>query len=275
MPRPAVLRIEPRAGPRRTYRPPRAKGILTGLALTLAGLALTVASVVTFEQRYPDPSAVLFAGIAVGAGFSTAAAAALTTALAGLTYSVRDVHLDIGWWGARLRVPLGDISEVVPDVEAGPLTRWRGLTWWGYAVGHGWSENLGRVVVIGTDGVAHRWIFVRTSTVAFGLTIDPTSSFADSLTRRPLRPAPESPRAEVAPWRALAIWSDGAFWGATLLGGLGVLVAWGLALGHRGLFEEGAVYYLGSIRVDRAEDLQSLVLVGACLWAAGQQVGRP
>jgi len=78
-------------------------------------------------------------------------------------------------------VPMSSIERVVDGGEA-EARRVRGLTWAGYAIGHGWVKGIGQTLFYATTPLQEQAIVV-TPTVAYGITVPDMDSFRESFDR--------------------------------------------------------------------------------------------
>ncbi len=103
-----------------------------------------------------------------------------------IRYLLDDKQLVIRRGGTRYEVPLESITDVYAPGDAvngkGVTIRWRGLPPFipGYVVGSGESEQLGKVVCAATTSIRHQ-VFVRTSSLAFGLSPSDPTGFIEQL----------------------------------------------------------------------------------------------
>ena len=254
--------------------PPRLPGVLTGLILIAAALALALAALSAFLRLYPHPLAIGLAGLAVLAVAAAGVLGGWTACLATLRYALWNDSVFVVWAGTIYRIPLSAITDLVAGRDAGRLTAVRGLTWWGSGFGHAASERLGPVCLLATDRSPDRLLFLVTPEAVFGLTIDPESPFADLIRdRRRAHPPGGLPRAYPDGWWALALWQDHLFWAIGGLAGAVVCAVWAAALALGAGLRSGQPIHLGSMRLAGPDDLLALVAIGAVLWLMDLLVG--
>jgi hypothetical protein len=165
------------------YQPPRALGLLAGVALTLwaAGVAILLGNFgLTSELGVP---AVLAYGAMVIAGLLAAAFAYWTFSLATLSYAVDRNGLVINWGLTRQVVPLQAIERLVPGTSAG-VPSVRGISWLGYHIGRGQLERVGEVLFYSTHQAPDQVLYVMTSERNYAISVPDPVAFAQEIQRR-------------------------------------------------------------------------------------------
>lgn len=253
--------------------PPRRKGLLIGGALSLSAFGLAVAAVWTLVRLYPAPWSVAFAGVALLCAGSGVVALSWTASLASLRYNLRGAAVYIQWGGTIARVPLRAIQQVVPQPDAVALESPRGLFWPGIAIGFARLEEFGETILFATERTPSDLLLLITPMSTVGITAG-TSQWAEAISQGavPSRAAADDPLAIVTGWRRAALWDDSVFWWLGVAGVGAVLLNWGLALARAPAIAELA-RYLGTVRIDRPDDLVTLAGIGAAILLIDLVVG--
>lgn len=152
-----------------TFRPPRRQGLLIGLALLIALLALD-AVWLSLLTRLANPSlAVLWIALILASLPALAFVANSLIGLARLAYVLDRDALTIRWGFSSVVIPLSEIGDVLIseeiDPEAYALLHLRGLYWPGRFVGPGRAETFGPAHFYATRPWPDRVLVIRGNSV--------------------------------------------------------------------------------------------------------------
>lgn len=149
-------------------RPRRTVGTLVGAVASLAALALAVALVVK-ASGWPIsfPQFLAYAG-AGGLVVLSLVFAFWAYGCASLRYVLDGTWLTISWGPLKHYIPLDRIEGLVHG-RGEHQPKVRGLSWWGYHIGRGYAEGLGRVLFFSTHRSPEELVYVRTAVAIYGL----------------------------------------------------------------------------------------------------------
>ncbi len=154
-------------------RPSRAAGTAIGTALFAVALVLAIALLaraISWPASWPGFLAYLGAGVlaVLAATFGFWA-----WACSSMRYVLDHQGLSIRWGPVTHFLPMSSITAVTPG-KAEMRPRISGVGWWGYHIGSGDVEGVGPVVFFSTHRSAEELVYVRTASVAYGLSpLDP------------------------------------------------------------------------------------------------------
>lgn len=162
------------------YQPPRALGLLVGVALTLwsAGIAYLL-----FNSGLASGVGVFGLASYVGAVVLLSAAvlfAFWTYALVTLSYAVDRNGLLINWGPTRQVVPLGSIERLVPGTAIG-VPSVSGVSWWGHHVGRARIDRLGEVLFYSTHQAPDQVLYVMTPELNYAISVEDPAAFAKEI----------------------------------------------------------------------------------------------
>ena len=163
-------------------RPSRAAGTAIGTALFAVALVLAVALLaraISWPASWPGFLAYL------GAGVLAVLAAAFgfwAWACSSMRYVLDHQGLSIRWGPVTHFLPMSSITAVTPG-KAEMRPRISGVGWWGYHIGSGDAEGVGPVVFFSTHRSADELVYVRTASVAYGLSPQDPERFATEIER--------------------------------------------------------------------------------------------
>ncbi len=163
-------------------RPSRAAGTAIGTALFAVALVLAVALLaraISWPASWPGFLAYLGAGVlaVVAAAFGFWA-----WACSSMRYVLDHQGLSIRWGPVTHFLPMSSITAVTPG-KAEMRPRISGVGWWGYHIGSGDVEGIGPVVFFSTHRSARELVYVRTASVAYGLSPQDPERFAAEIER--------------------------------------------------------------------------------------------
>jgi hypothetical protein len=198
-------------------RPSPSPGALVGYSL-MAALVLLDLGLVLLLINEPVTLLSFFWGALLLISFPAVGFIAYwTSSLSSTRYHVAGDTLVIEWGRFRQTVPLAKIQSLVMGETMGKLYGFRGVRWPGYLVGHGYvssgdSGEADRKTIFYATRPLQQQLLLWTDTVAYGLSPEDLSNFADCLQalRTPeLTSSSEMPLSELGflDWR---IWSDRA-----------------------------------------------------------------
>jgi hypothetical protein len=163
-------------------RPSRAAGTAIGTALFAVALVLAIALLaraISWPASWPGFLAYL------GAGVLAVLAAAFgfwAWACSSMRYVLDHQGLSIRWGPVTHFLPMSSITAVTPG-KAEMRPRISGVGWWGYHIGSGDVEGVGPVVFFSTHRSAEELVYVRTASVAYGLSPQNPERFAAEIER--------------------------------------------------------------------------------------------
>ncbi len=163
-------------------RPSRAAGTAIGTALFAVALVFAVALLaraISWPASWPGFLAYL------GAGVLAVLAAAFgfwAWACSSMRYVIDHQGLSIRWGPITHFLPMSSITAVTPG-KAEMRPRISGVGWWGYHIGSGDVEGVGPVVFFSTHRSAEELVYVRTASVAYGLSPQDPERFAAEIER--------------------------------------------------------------------------------------------
>ncbi len=163
-------------------RPSRAAGTAIGTALFTVALVLAVALLaraISWPASWPGFLAYL------GAGVLAVLAAAFgfwAWACSSMRYVLDHEGLSVRWGPITHFLPMSSITAVTPG-KAEVKPRISGIGWWGYHIGSGEVEGVGPVVFFSTHRKPQELVYVRTATVAYGLSPQNPERFAEEIER--------------------------------------------------------------------------------------------
>lgn len=191
-------------------RPSRTAGTAIGTAVSTVALVLAVALLaraISWPASWPGFLAYL------GAGVLAALAAAFgfwAWACSSMRYLLDHQGLSVRWGPVTHFLPMSSITAVTPGT-AEMRPRISGVGWWGYHIGSGEVEGIGPVVFFSTHRSPLELVYVRTPSVAYGLSPQDTERFAAEIGRFQAATSPAGPaeatirREQIA---AHPIWAD-------------------------------------------------------------------
>ncbi len=163
-------------------RPSRAAGTAIGTAFFAVALVLAVALLaraISWPASWPGFLAYLGAGVlaalAVAFGF-------WAWACSSMRYLVDHQGLSVRWGPITHFLPMSSITAVTP-ATAEMRPRISGVGWWGYHIGRGDVEGIGPAVFFSTHRSARELVYVRTASVAYGLSPQDPERFAEEIGR--------------------------------------------------------------------------------------------
>lgn len=147
-----------------------------------------------------------------GAGMLAVVAALFafwTWACAGMRYYLDRAGLTIHWGPIRHFVSI-DRIEALSAGRGEHRPRISGLSWWGYHVGRGYVEGLGRVLFFSTHRSPEDLVYVRTPDATYALSPQDPGRFIAEARRFQSAGKPSRPSGvERHPLSAHPLWSDG------------------------------------------------------------------
>jgi len=163
-------------------RPSRAAGTAIGTALFAVALVLAIALLaraISWPASWPGFLAYLGAGVlaVLAATFGFWA-----WACSSMRYVLDHQGLSIRWGPVTHFLPMSSITAVTPG-KAEMRPRISGVGWWGYHIGSGEVEGVGPVVFFSTHRSAEELVYVRTASVAYGLSPQDPGRFAAEIER--------------------------------------------------------------------------------------------
>ena len=161
-------------------RPSRAAGTAIGTALFTVALVLAVALLaraLSWPASWPGFLAYLGAGVLA---MLAAAFGFWAWACSSMRYVLDHQGLSIRWGPVTHFLPMSSITAVTPG-KAEMRPRISGIGWWGYHIGSGEVEGIGPVVFFSTRRSAQELVYVRTASVAYGLSPQDPERFAERL----------------------------------------------------------------------------------------------
>ncbi len=163
-------------------RPSRTAGTAVGTALFSLSLLLAIALLaraVSWPASWPGFLAYLGAGVlaalAIAFGF-------WAWACSSLRYVLDHQGLSVRWGPVTHFLPMSSITAVTPGT-AEMRPRIGGIGWWGYHIGSADVEGVGPAVFFSTHRSAQEVVYVRTATVAYGLSPQDPERFAAEIER--------------------------------------------------------------------------------------------
>jgi len=163
-------------------RPSRAAGTAIGTALFAVALVLAIALLaraISWPASWPGFLAYLGAGVlaVLAATFGFWA-----WACSSMRYVLDHQGLSVRWGPVTHFLPMSSITAVTPG-KAEMRPRISGVSWWGYHIGSGDVEDVGPVVFFSTHRSAEELVYVRTASVAYGLSPQNPERFAAEIER--------------------------------------------------------------------------------------------
>ncbi|HEY5640906.1 MAG TPA: PH domain-containing protein [Dehalococcoidia bacterium] len=163
-------------------RPSRTAGTAIGTALFSLSLVLAIALLaraLSWPASWPGflayLGAAVLAALAIAFGF-------WAWACSSLRYVLDHQGLSVRWGPVTHFLPMSSITAVTPGTPA-MRPQIGGIGWWGYHIGSGEVEGVGPVVFFSTHRSAHELVYVRTATVAYGLSPQDPERFAAEIER--------------------------------------------------------------------------------------------
>jgi len=189
-------------------RPARTTGTLIGAGASLVALALAAALLAKASDwpiSFPQFLAYLAAG---GLTLLSLTFAFWAYGCHSLRYVMDRAGLTIGWGPIKHFISIECIEKLMhgrgeqrPQVE--------GLGWWGYHIGRGYVEGLGRVLFFSTHRAPEELVYVQTADATYALSPQDPVRFIAEAQRFQQAAKPNRPSAiERDPLSAHPIWAD-------------------------------------------------------------------
>lgn len=167
----------------RTFRPPRALGVIIGGAFASWALVLAVllgsaalGAVAEFKTFLAWVGAALLGGLGLLFAY-------WAYSLASLSYSIAGDALTITWGFRSVVVPIENIQRMVPGRTLDEPSV-EGLNWWGCRVGQGNVKRLGHTLFYSTHTSPEELLYVVTSQESYALTVADQVAFAEEVQAR-------------------------------------------------------------------------------------------
>ncbi len=161
------------------FKPRRSTGILVGVGIILAILALD-ALLLSYLRRGQISLFFFFGALLVILSFPLLAwLSYLVYALWSLRYHLHRDALTIVWGATQYVIPMGSVQEVVRGGKLGQEIKVRGVSWPGHLVGRGQIEGVGPARFCATEPVTSQ-LLVITPTLAYGISPANAEGFLDA-----------------------------------------------------------------------------------------------
>jgi hypothetical protein len=219
----------------RVERPLSSSGTAIGAAGALFAIVVAVALLaraLSWPASFPQFLAYLGAAVTF---FAAAAFAFWTWAGATMRYAVGAQGVTIRWGWTKQHIPAAGVAEITQG-RADARPRIDGISWSGYHVGRGETEGIGPVVFYSTHRDPEDIVYVRTSTVTYGVSPRDPARFASELQEiaRYAREGADTEGLAPAVERELPashpVWSDRVCQALILAAVLANVVLWGFVL---------------------------------------------
>lgn len=202
-------------------KPPRTIGTAVGAAASCGALVLAIALVVRAASW---PIGLTQFTAYVGAGVLVLLAAVFgfwAYACASLRYTLDRTGVLIAWGPLKHFIAIDRIQALVHG-RGEQRPQIKGIGWWGYHVGRGYVEGLGRVLFFSTHRAPEELVYVRTDAATYALSPqDPVRFIAEAQRFQQAARPEQRPAVQRDPVAAHPIWADR---GAQYLAAAGILL---------------------------------------------------